>query len=430
MIDLAAPFVMLGNIEWLALLSMFWFMIVLELPRYTLAFGAVLARALFVRERKLTAAERAYLDSLKLSVVIAGHNEAHAIGKCLRSLGEQTRRIDEIIVVDDGSTDDMRDVINELRRQGLITTAISNQVRCGKPAATNLGFGFATGDIIVNLDADCSLDRDAIEKLIEPFVEDHVGATCSPIAVRNHDSSAVTRWQAIEYLLSICLGKRALDMLGLVVCASGAFSAFRREALDQVGMLSAGSGEDFELTMRLRRAGWRIAFADQSWCFTDVPETVAALTRQRRRWDRDTIRIRFRLFRSVFNPFARSFSPIETGEQIEWCVLNLLTTAAFPIYLVWLFYIYAGAALPILLSVALVYLVLDTIGFGIALFVTRRFGAATIWSLVPYLLTFGLIYAVLMRCVRLYAYLEEWVWFASRNDPYSPRRVAAQAQFS
>jgi cellulose synthase/poly-beta-1,6-N-acetylglucosamine synthase-like glycosyltransferase len=235
---------------------MFWFMILLEIPRYTMSGLALFVYSFFGKDnRGITRQDQKCLDSLKLSVVVAGHNEADAIEKCLRSLGEQTRKIDEIIVIDDGSTDDMRALIAELRRKGLIDMALSNQVRCGKPASCNMGFLLSSGDIIINLDADCSYDRDAIEKLIEPFCDTQVGATTGSIGVRNFDQSAVAAWQAIEYLVSIAVGKRVLDMLDMVVCASGAFGAFRRTAVEQVGVMTAGPGEDFELTLRLRRCG-------------------------------------------------------------------------------------------------------------------------------------------------------------------------------
>ncbi|MBN9447606.1 MAG: glycosyltransferase, partial [Bosea sp.] len=351
MLDLGAPFVMLGQLDWATWLAMFWFMILLEVPRYTLSGMAVFA-ASFARKQEPTPAEQRYLDGLKLSVVIAGHNEADAIERCLKSLSEQTRKIDEIIFIDDGSTDGMREIIHKYRLRGQIDIALSNQVRSGKSASCNLGFSLANGDIIINLDADCSYDRDAIARLIEPFTDPRVGAATGSIGVRNYDYSAVTGYQAIEYIVSIGMGKRALDTIDMVVCASGAFGAFRREAIHQVGLLAPGPGEDFDLTLRLRRSGWKIRFAADSWCFTDTPATVAALVRQRRRWDRDTLRTRMRKFRDTFRAGRRRFLLLETFEQCEWLVMNGLVTLVFPIYVGWLFLCFGVGALNILIAVA------------------------------------------------------------------------------
>lgn len=426
MADLDTPLVMLGQLDWLNWLAMFWFMVILEIPRYLLS-GIAIFVASFAKKYSPTATERHSLDRLKVSVVIAGHNEADAIERCLKSLREQTRKIDEIIFIDDGSTDGMRGIINRYCQLGQIDIALSNQVRSGKSASCNFGFTIAKGDIIINLDADCSYDCDAIEKLIEPFTDPRVGATTGALGVRNYHYSAVTAYQAIEYIGSIAMGKRALDMLDLVVCASGAFGAFRREAIHQVGLLAPGPGEDFDLTLRLRRSGWKVRFAADSWCFTDTPATLKAIIRQRRRWDRDTIRTRMRKFRDVFNPGRHRFSLLETFEQAEWLVMNLLVTLTFPIYIAYLFIIFGTQALYILLAVAIIYFILDFIGFLMALAICRRYDSRMIWSIAPYLLTYGLYNGVLMRCVRLYAYYEEWVHRASSGDSYSPSRVSRQA---
>ena len=426
MSDLPAPLVMLGQFDLSAWVAMFWFMLVLEVPRYLLSAVAIFVCS-FRPKRCTTADERASLDRLEVSIVVAGHNEADAMEKCLRSLGEQTRRIDEIIVVDDGSTDGMREMINRLEREGRITMALANQVRCGKPASCNLGFILSKGDIIVNLDADCSYDRDAIEKLIEPFADPAVGATTGCIGVRNYGQSAVTALQSIEYVVSIAMGKRVVDMLNMVVCASGAFGAFRRTATDQIGIMAPGPGEDFEMTLRLRRCGWTVRFAPDAWCFTDAPATLAALVRQRRRWDRDTVRVRLRRFRNAFSPGRRTFALLETFEQCEWLLMNLVVTLVFPVYVAWMFFTFGAGAIYILGFVALVYLIVDLIGFTMALVVSRRYDAPMIRAIVPYLLVFGVFNGVFMRLVRLYAYFEEWVYRMSYKDSYSPSRVAKQS---
>lgn len=429
MSGLPTPLVMLGQFDWAAWLSMFWFMILLEFPRYTLSALAIFAWS-FTKKRSFTPAEQKYLDSLKVGVVVAGHNEADAMAKCLRSLGEQTRKIDETIVVDDGSTDDMREMIHELRRQGKISMALANQVRSGKPSSCNLGFVLSKCDIIVNLDADCSYDRDAIEKLIEPFADLRVGATTGSIGVRNYDRSAVSAYQSIEYIISIGMGKRVLDMLDMVVCASGAFGAFRRAAVDQIGIMASGPGEDFDMTLRLRRCGWKIRFAGDSWCFTDTPATIAGIVRQRRRWDRDTIRTRLRKFRDVFRPGHRKFSIFETFEHAEWLVMNAAVTLIFPIYIFWMFLVYGMGAWYILGFIAMVYVLFDISGFLMALCICKRYDAKMIWTIAPYLLTFSIFNGMFMRLIRFYAFYEEWVHRASYHDTYSPSRVTRQALIS
>jgi glycosyltransferase involved in cell wall biosynthesis len=316
--------------------------------------------------------------------------------KCLESLAEQTRKIDEIIAVDDGSTDGMRETLHELRRKGMVDVALCNQVRCGKAAACNLGISLATGDIIINVDADCSYDRDAIEKLLDAFDEPDVGAACGNIGVRNSSESIVASYQAIEYAISISLGKRALDSFNWVSCASGAFSAYRRDALQQVGMNVPGPGEDLDMTMR---------------------------------WDRDALRIRLRKFKDIFTSNRGSFRPIDVLEQIEFVIFNLIVTIIFPIYMAWLLYVFGSDVWILLVAVGLIYVLLDTIAFTLAIFVSRRFDARTIIGLLPYVVTFGVFNGYVMRSVRLWAYFEEWVFRVSYKDSYVPQRVLNIADY-
>lgn len=418
--DGLAPFDLLRQLDWFAWLAMFWYMILLEIPRYTFSFIAVAATQTVGTDQHPTNHPP---DHLRISVVIAGHNEAATMRKCLQSLAEQTRKADEIIAVDDGSTDGMRDVLNDLRRSGMIDVTLCNDVRCGKAAACNLGMNVATGDIIINVDADCSYDRTAIEKLIETFSDPRVGAACGNIGVRNVSESIVASYQAIEYAISISLGKRALDSLEWVTCASGAFAAFRSEALRQVGMNVPGPGEDLDMTMRLRRSGWKIRFVGDSWCMTDVPATLAALVRQRRRWDRDALRIRLRKFRDMFTSTRGRFRTRDVIEQTEFVLLNLVVTLVFPLYIAWLFFVFGSAAWILLAAVGLIYVALDTVAFALAVFVSRRHDFRTVVGLLPYVATYGLFNGYVMRWVRIWAYFEEWVLRQSYKDSYVPQRV-------
>ena len=134
-----------------------------------------------------------------------------------------------------------------------------------------------------------------------------------------------------------------IDMLGMVTCVSGAWGAFRREAIHQVGIMASGPGEDLDLTLRIRRADWKIRFAPDAWCFTDVPVTRKAITNQRRRWDRDEIRLRIRKYRGSFNPFRRTFSSLEMFQTLEYLVLNAIVTFVFPFYIGWMLAVFGLA---------------------------------------------------------------------------------------
>jgi cellulose synthase/poly-beta-1,6-N-acetylglucosamine synthase-like glycosyltransferase len=258
-----------------SLFGLFWFVIIFEFPRYTLGFLSVVA--ISFRTAKLSPRN---IEVGCVTAVIAGHNEAETIERCVRSLREQSRPPDEIIVVSDGSTDQMPAKLRELQQQGLIDEAHCAQLRAGKSAAFNLGFTRASGAIIVNVDCDCViLERHALLHLCQPFVDPKVGAVAGNIIVRNSSASLLAGLQAIEYLISISQGKQSANLMDQMTCVSGAFGAFRRTALESVGGLDSGGGEDLDVTLRLRSGGWTTLFASDANCLTNVPTTVIALTR-------------------------------------------------------------------------------------------------------------------------------------------------------
>jgi len=137
-----------------SLLALFWFTVIFEVPRYSMAFIA----ATFFGRPKPQAGSEGIFDPT-VSVIVAGHNEADAIERCVMSLREQSRPPDEIVVISDGSRDAMPERIRDLQARGLIDQAHSTDLRGGKSAGVNLGKRFASGDIVINVDCDCSYDR-------------------------------------------------------------------------------------------------------------------------------------------------------------------------------------------------------------------------------------------------------------------------------
>lgn len=409
----------LASLDAAAFIAAFSVSVLLDLPRYTFGFLAVLVSEIGDRRR------RAALSRLpSISVIIPAHNEAHSIRRCVLSVREQTVEGMEIICVDDGSTDGTASEIRRLRAEGLIDVGLVCRTRSGKSSVCNLAISRARGEVLVCVDADCTFDRDAIENIVRPLLDRRVGAVSGNIAVRNAQASLVAGVQSAEYLIGISLGKRALDFLNVVACASGAFSAFRKSAVLGIGGMDVGPGEDLDLTLRLRQAGWRIRFAHDAWCLTDVPPSLGGLIRQRLRWERDALRIRLRKHRRILDPRNSGASITELVHQFDYVVTSLLVTLVFPIYAVWLVHTYGAAAWPILGSVTAGYIVLDLFAVIAALAVVDRPGAA---RALPYALLLGVCNAYLFRVVRLVAYVQEWVFRRSYDDDYVPERVRRRA---
>jgi cellulose synthase/poly-beta-1,6-N-acetylglucosamine synthase-like glycosyltransferase len=385
-----------------SLLHLFWFVAIFEIPRYTFAFFAVAALS-FRGARK---GSEPAPDVGRVTVVIAGHNEQDSIERCVYSVYEQSRPPDEIIVISDGSTDRMPAKLRELQERGLIKEGHCTQLRAGKSAGFNLALTRSTGDIIVNVDCDCTFDRHAIKNIIAPFADPQVAGIAGNIVPRNATRSLITAFQAIEYLISISQGKQAADMTDLMTCVSGAFGAFRSQALRRVGGLDAGGGEDLDVTLRLREAGWKTLFAADAMCYTDVPETLVALTRQRFRWERDAVRLRYRKHSSLLNPFSRRFRMIELVHEIDFIVFSVLSAVVFPFYILWLFATYGDLAVMILVGAQVGMLVLDSLSFVLAALTSPK---VRTWRLLPYVPGYSLFNGLIMRFIRLAAYVPQKV---------------------
>ena len=397
----------------LGVFALFWFTIVFDIPRTVFLFVTAL---LFPFRLK----ERAAADEQRVSVIIAGHNEEDSIERCVRSMQEQSRPPDEIIVISDGSTDDMPEKIRDLQRRGIINQAHSTHLRGGKSAAMNLAERWASGDIIVNVDCDCSFHRHAIRNIMTLFDDPAIGAVSGNILVRNGTRSLIATFQEIEYLISLSLSKQAQAIFDQVTCVSGAFSAFRRQALKQVSGFDAGSGEDLDLTLRLRKAGWRIGFAPRAICYTDVPVTFRTLVKQRFRWERDAVRLRYRKHADLMNVFSANFRLSELVHEIEFVIFHILAAAILPFYLIWIFVTFGDLALLVLIAVQIVSVALEFCIFLLAVAATPDSRGL---RLVPYAFAFSLFQGVVMRFVRLAAYLEEWLFNASVKDSYVPEKV-------
>lgn len=424
--DLLDSLNFLGDLSTMGFVALFWYVVLFELPRYGLSFLTVslLPWAQRGEGRRqvsaITTSPRNFVRP-RISVIVVGHSEEASLEHCVRSLRAQSLTDFEIIVVSDGSRDRMPEVGRRLLTMGLIDKSVSLDLRCGKSAGFNLACRISSGDIIVNVDCDCSYDRFALERIVEPFDDPAIGAVSGDILPRNGQRSLLAALQTIEYLIGISLGKRAAGLLDQVVCVSGAFGAFRREALASVGGVDPGGGEDLDLTMRLRARGWKICFEPGALCYTDVPERGWALVRQRLRWERDSVRIRFRKHANLMNPRSPRFNSSEALHQYDFLVFHVGFGFLFPFYLGYLNAELAADALIILLSVQLVAFILDVFTFTLAIAVTGR------WQYLRYAIylpVYGSYTGLFMRLVRITAYAQEWAFETSRKDSYVPERVA------
>ncbi|MCP3867082.1 MAG: glycosyltransferase family 2 protein [Gammaproteobacteria bacterium] len=404
----------LTHIDWKSFLYFCWFFVLFDVPRYFLGLTAIALSLLFGRRTP-----EPTLDC-PVSLILAGHNDADGLQRSVLSIREQTQKGIEIIVIDDGSTDDTLKIARQLQQDGLITHALSSGVRGGKTSALNLGLQYCSHDIVITADMDTSFDRDAIEKLVAGFSDPALGATSGNVAVRNPDANLLTTMQSLEYFMSISAGRRFTSTMGILTIISGAFGAFRKSALRSVGGWEVGPGEDGSVTNKLRRAGWRIGFAPHAWAYTNVPEEIGNYIHQRMRWNRSVIRDKVRRFRSAFNPFSQQFSLLDVIALTNNIFFQVLLSTSFFIYLTWLFYQLGSGALLFISLITFVYYIESMLSFAIVYLMYRE---RISLSLGIYIFAFTLFESFITRAIRMLSYLDELIFRRSYRDSFVPVKV-------
>lgn len=274
------------------------------------------------------------------------YNEEAVCVEAVRALLGVDYPSKEILVVNDGSTDGTvarlveafrlvpatRPQTAEIPAQAVVQTYRSldrpdlfviDKRNGGKADALNVGINHVRTPLVCALDGDSLLEPDAIHRAVRPFLEDAttiaVGGTIAIVndcTVRHGRVRAVrmprrwtARFQVLEYVRAFSSSRVGWDAVRALPLISGAFGMFRREALVAVGGLSHGLvGEDFELTLKLHRhyrergLPYRIAFAPDAVSWTECPDSLAVLGRQRDRWHRGGFEVIWKHRSMLFNP--------------------------------------------------------------------------------------------------------------------------------
>jgi len=223
-----------------------------------------------------------------VSVLIPAYNEEAVIVRTVHSALANDYSPLQVIVVNDGSAD-LTGELPDSNFQNDSRVHIIHQTNGGKPAALRHALAEATSEIIVTMDADTYIEPDAIAKLVRHFADPQVAAVAGNVKVGNRDRW-ITRWQALEYVTSQNLEKRAFDLLNCIPVVPGALSAWRADAIRAAGGFTADTvAEDTDLTITIRRSGGKITYDEDAIGWTEAPETSAALVRQRFRWTFGTL---------------------------------------------------------------------------------------------------------------------------------------------
>ena len=251
----------------------------------------------------------------KVSVIVPGYNEEITAPKTVENLLLSDYPDIEIVFVDDGSKDNTFRNIQSLYGDHPKVKVLTKP-NGGKASALNYGIGFATGDILVCIDADTVLNPDAISLMVAGFDDPKVAAVAGNVKVGNR-KNLLTRWQSIEYITSQNFDRRGYDVVNAIMVVPGAIGAFRRDAVMKVGMFTTDTlAEDCDLTLRLLSGGYKVRTCNEALAFTEVPETLHMLLKQRFRWT-------FGIMQSFWKHRGNLF--VRRNPNLGWIVLpNML----------------------------------------------------------------------------------------------------------
>ncbi|MDQ0122851.1 cellulose synthase/poly-beta-1,6-N-acetylglucosamine synthase-like glycosyltransferase [Pseudomonas lini] len=373
----------------------------------------------------------------RVSCIITCYSEGMDVQTTLLSLCEQTYPGHiEMIPVVDGATMNQA-TLNAVRRFHMDPQLypkrhlrpIAKWQRGGRVSSLNAGLSLASGEIVMALDGDTSFDNNMVSAIVRHFEDPSVPAVAGSLRVRNVWASWVTAMQALEYLLSIHMSKIGLAEWNLVNNVSGAFGAFRRSFLVNIGGWNTHTAEDLDLTLRIKsyfkRHNLRIPFEPEAIGHTDAPATLRQFLMQRLRWDGDLFFLYVRKHNHNIDPRLLgwpSFLMILVSGFFFQLVLPFII---FSYTLIALFVLPGRTLLFLFVLIYLLYLLITVLMFGTMMLLVsdRPRQDMTLGMLVPVFPLFML----LMRCWSAVAMLNEMFRRGHEESSMAPWWVLKRA---
>ena len=238
----------------------------------------------------------------KVSIVIPAYNEGDNIKGCLDSVfkSDYPKNKIEVIVVDDGSTDNTLRIVEKCKKVRLL-----NQNHLAKVEALNLGVSKSMQEFILTIDADTTLKKNCIKELVKPFLNNEIGATTGNNNVKNN-KSMISAFQNIEYHFSNLIRNSFSIVFKNGIWFSGSLACYRKSALKKIGYFKKDTlAEDQDIALEMKKAGYKAINMPAAFGYTIVPTKLKDLYKQRSRWWIGTLQSIFKN-RSLF---SRKASP-------------------------------------------------------------------------------------------------------------------------
>ena len=337
-----------------------------------------------------------------ISLVVPAYNEGVVIQAAVRSLLQLDYPNFEIIVIDDGSTDDTYERALEVAaEQSIVPVRVITKRNGGKAEALNTGMTLARGEFILNMDGDAKLSRNTLRVCIRHFDNPKIGAVAGNIKVLNREN-IWTRIQALEYVEGLAMARKAQSFMRSVNIIPGPLGMFRKSVLQQVGGYDHDTfAEDCDLTLKLLMRGWHIAYEPAAIAYCESPSRLLDLLKQRYRWTRG-------ILQATSKHSAALWQPRKAGVNffILWYMLFEGIMWPFSTILGNLFFAYVGVRYG--LATLLFYwwlqlTILDVVAAAYCVVVEEEEP-----SLIVYAVMFRLFYINIIDVSKVFATIEEW----------------------
>lgn len=275
-------------------------------------------------------------DKPLISILVPCFNEEKVIRASIESLIEQNYPKFEIIVIDDGSSDDTFLMAKSMEfNHGDTRLKVYTKENGGKANALNFGIARARGEFFLAVDADSKLSPDSIDLMVEYFDDEEIAAVAGSVYVTNTDN-IWTRLQALEYIQGLNLVRNGQAYFKLVNIIPGPIGMFRKATVEKIGLYKDDTfAEDCDLTLRLIEAGYKIDYEIDAISYTEAPEGLLDLLKQRYRWTRGILQAILKHKRKLF-----ALTPISTTivlwymlfEAIFWPIASIFAN----IFIIWI----------------------------------------------------------------------------------------------
>ena len=346
-----------------------------------------------------------------VTVLVAAYNEEAGIADTLTSLARQDYAAPlQVLILNDGSTDRTAAIVREqLGKLSLPANAsfrlMDFEKNRGKSAVLNEGLAVARHELIVTVDGDSWVRADGLTNIVRRMLSDpgDTQAVAGAVMVRNSRSNLLTRAQEWDYFHGIAAVKRMQGMYHGTLVAQGAFSLYRRAALEEVGGWPERVGEDIVVSWAMLSRGHRIGYAANAFAFTNAPEKFRQFALQRKRWSRGLMEA-FKLYWPLL--FRARMTTLFIWWNVLFLPLDLIYTFVFiPGLILALFGIFWIAG-PLTLAVlplaalwnAVIFRIQKDVFEGQNMKVRRNFGGFFFYSLA---------YSLLMQPVCVWGYFVE-----------------------